>query len=95
MTLPGLVNGTAYSVKVNGSDYQEVTATTSVAPGMGSGFPGGFPGGQDGRRGDQNGEPPPDWNGERPERDDEAPPDGQPGGGFGRRGENGGAPAPN
>ncbi|MDR0862183.1 MAG: carbohydrate-binding domain-containing protein [Oscillospiraceae bacterium] len=87
-TLPELVNGTAYSVTLNGAEFQSVTATTTVAAGMGAGFGGG----QGGNRGDWSGEMP-DWNGAVPP-DGFAPPNGQNGGNFGGRGERGNAPIP-
>ncbi|MDR0906555.1 MAG: carbohydrate-binding domain-containing protein [Oscillospiraceae bacterium] len=85
LVLPGLTDGTAYSVKLNGSEYQTVTATTAVAAGMGAGMGAGFGGGGN-RGGTRPAGDMPEWNGE-------APPNGQPNGNFGGRGERGNAPA--
>ncbi|MDR0859048.1 MAG: carbohydrate-binding domain-containing protein [Oscillospiraceae bacterium] len=77
LILPGIADGTAYRVLLNGSDYQEVTASVTVAAGMGAGFGGGgnFPGGGF-PQGGQNGRPRGDLaNGERPARTEGAPPD--------------------
>jgi hypothetical protein len=79
--LPGVTEGAIYNVKVNGEN-QEVTATTTVNPGMGAGFGGGFQQGGGFPQGDFA-------NGVRPGRNGEIPP-----GNFKGRDGNGIAPRP-
>ncbi|MDR0838623.1 MAG: carbohydrate-binding domain-containing protein [Oscillospiraceae bacterium] len=64
LVLPGLADGESYGVKLNGSDYRDVTATVTVQPGFGGGFGGGNRGGAR-----------PDFDGELPDFGERAPGD--------------------